>query len=100
MAAGLPSSWTDRDIIGDDSQVLVWDLNLAANNSPTTTSTTNRSSHHRQSYHDGHPQMQRHISDPILAYSAESEINSLCWNQGLTEWIGVGFGKTVQALRV
>jgi WD repeat-containing protein 68 len=44
--------------------------------------------------------MQRHISDPILAYSAESEINSLCWNQGLTEWIGVGFGKTVQALRV
>ncbi|KAG2188636.1 hypothetical protein INT44_001391 [Umbelopsis vinacea] len=85
---------------GDDSQVLVWDLNLAANNSSPTTSTTNRSSHHRQSYHNGHPQMQRHISDPILAYSAESEINSLCWNQGLTEWIGVGFGKTVQALRV
>lgn len=88
-------------IAGDDNQVLVWDLNLNANNGSPNANSGNRSSHHRhhQGYHNGH-QMQRHISDPILAYSAESEINSLCWNQSLTEWIGVGFGRTVQALRV
>jgi WD repeat-containing protein 68 len=88
-------------IAGDDNQVLVWDLNLNANNGSPNATSGNRSSHHRhhQGYHNGH-QMQRHISDPILAYSAESEINSLCWNQSLTDWIGVGFGRTVQALRV
>ncbi|KAG2184470.1 hypothetical protein INT43_000379 [Umbelopsis isabellina] len=86
---------------GDDNQVLVWDLNLNAANSSPSASGGNRSSHHRhhQGYHNGH-QVQKPISDPILAYSAESEINSLSWNQSLTEWIGVGFGRTVQALRV
>src|ERR1700676_1771676 len=72
-------------ISGDDNQVLVWDLNLNANNASPSAGGGNRSSHHRQhqGYHNGHP-IQRLISDPILAYSAESEINSLCWNQSLT----------------
>lgn len=89
------------NFVGDDNQVLVWDLNLNAANSSPSASAGNRSSHHRhhQGYHNGH-QVQKPISDPILAYSAESEINSLSWNQSLTEWIGVGFGRTVQALRV
>ncbi|KAI8379219.1 WD40-repeat-containing domain protein, partial [Radiomyces spectabilis] len=54
---------------GDDSQVLVWDLN------------------------------QKIVQGPVLRYLADYEINSLTWSQSLPSWIAIGFGRTVQALR-
>ncbi|ORE11513.1 WD40 repeat-like protein [Rhizopus microsporus var. microsporus] len=68
---------------GDDSQVLVWNINQ---NEP------------RNSYYNHQPP--RTIQDPLLAYVADAEVNSLTWSKSCPDWIGVGFGKTVQALRV
>ncbi|KAI7862151.1 WD40-repeat-containing domain protein [Spinellus fusiger] len=79
---------------GDDSQVLVWDINQ-----PVAGDTS------RQTFHAGgqsrfNQQTPRAIQDPVLAYAAESEVNALTWSKVNADWIGVGFGKTIQALRV
>lgn len=92
---------------GDDGQVLVWDIHNGANN----TSDHQTSPRHRHQYYqqqnrynnnssNHHHHATRSIQDPILAYSAASEINSLAWSKGVPDWIGIGFGRTVQALRV
>jgi WD repeat-containing protein 68 len=79
---------------GDDSQVLVWNINQSSNDS-------------RSYYHQQNTQQQRYshqpprsVQDPLLAYVADAEVNSLTWSKSAPEWIGVGFGKTIQALRV
>jgi WD repeat-containing protein 68 len=40
------------------------------------------------------------VQEPILAYTAESEVNQLSWNNVNHDWISIAFGNTVQALRV
>lgn len=75
-------SWspTDANQIatgGDDSQVLVWNINQS-------TIGTRR----------------RMIQDPLLAYAADAEVNAIAWSKATPDWVGVGFGKTIQALRV
>jgi len=57
---------------GDDSRALIWDL------SP----------------------MPKPIPDPILAYTAEAEINQLQWSTSLPDWIAIGFQQKLQILRV
>lgn len=57
---------------GDDSQVLVWNINQGT----------------------------RYIQDPLLAYVADAEVNSITWSRAASDWIGIGFAKTIQALRV
>eukprot|EP00996_Jenningsia_fusiforme_P000598 NODE_1535_length_1499_cov_28.882069_g1385_i0.p1 GENE.NODE_1535_length_1499_cov_28.882069_g1385_i0~~NODE_1535_length_1499_cov_28.882069_g1385_i0.p1 ORF type:complete len:345 (+),score=74.21 NODE_1535_length_1499_cov_28.882069_g1385_i0:205-1239(+) len=57
---------------GDDSQALIWDLSA----------------------------MPKPIEDPILAYSAEEEINTLQWSSLQPDWIAIAYGKKVQILRV
>ena len=59
---------------GEDSQVLVWDL-----------------------HQPPRPKNTRH---PILSYTAQCELTSLAWSPILTEWIAVGFGNVIQALRI
>ncbi|KAL1933091.1 hypothetical protein VTP01DRAFT_8769 [Rhizomucor pusillus] len=89
-------SWSPRkpaDICtgGDDAQVLVWDINQhqpAPQRHPSATLNTR-----------GLPQPHL-VQSPSLRYLAESEVKSLSWNQSLPTWIGIGFGKTIQALRV
>lgn len=39
-------------------------------------------------------------SDPILAYAAETEVNTLQWSAGHPEWIGIAFDNKMQILRV
>lgn len=66
---------------GDDSQALIWDLSAL----PST------------------PQRTMPVGanvDPILAYSAGSEINQLQWNQANPDWIAVCFGNKTQILKV
>ncbi|CAO3633563.1 unnamed protein product [Mucor hiemalis] len=78
---------------GDDSQVLVWNINQSTNDS--------RSYYHQQNTQQRYShQPPRSVQDPLLAYLADAEVNSLTWSKSAPEWIGVGFGKTIQALRV
>ena len=43
---------------------------------------------------------QKPISDPILAYYAESEVNQLQWSKGQPDWVAICFDKKLQILRV
>ena len=56
----------------DDRQALIWDL--AA--------------------------MPKPITEPILAYTADGEINTLQWSSGQPEWVAITFNKQLQILRV
>ncbi|CAO3627062.1 unnamed protein product [Cunninghamella echinulata] len=76
---------------GDDTQVLIWDIHESNSNSP--------SSSYQHSSKSTQPPL-RSIQDPILAYSAGSGINSLSWNKIVTKWVGIGFGNTIQALKL
>ncbi|ORY01560.1 WD40 repeat-like protein [Basidiobolus meristosporus CBS 931.73] len=62
---------------GDDREVLVWDLRQLSASRPA-----------------------KSLQDPLLSYTAEAEVNQLSWSPIMSEWIAVGFGKTVQALRI
>ncbi|CAM9808333.1 unnamed protein product [Phaeothamnion confervicola] len=57
---------------GDDAQALIWDLSTVP----------------------------KPVDDPILAYSAEAEINQLQWAASHSEWIGIAFRNKMQILRV
>jgi WD repeat-containing protein 68 len=100
---GKPTLKRERPVwlfcyVGDDSQVLVWDINSKSQATPGNEDTFNgRSSRQPHQRDRQHPQA---ANGPILRYVADSEINSLSWSQSLPRWIAVGFGRTVQALRV
>lgn len=84
----------------DDGQVLVWDINSSSGGGGS-----DQHSHqsHRQQYYQQQRYSQhtpRSIQEPILAYSAASEVNTLSWSKGVPDWVGIGFGNTIQALRV
>eukprot|EP01028_Stygiella_incarcerata_P012044 TRINITY_DN7231_c0_g1_i1.p1 TRINITY_DN7231_c0_g1~~TRINITY_DN7231_c0_g1_i1.p1 ORF type:complete len:331 (-),score=64.49 TRINITY_DN7231_c0_g1_i1:292-1284(-) len=57
---------------GDDHQALIWDLS----------------------------QMPKPIYDPILAYTAEGEVNQLAWSSLQPDWVSIAVGMKVQILRV
>jgi len=57
---------------GDDQQALIWDLTNIPNK----------------------------VDDPILAYTAEGEINMLQWSTAHNEWVAIAFDKKLQILRV
>ncbi len=57
---------------GDDAQALIWDLSC----------------------------LPKPVEDPILAYTAESEINSLCWSPSAPDWVAITFGASMQILKV
>ena len=57
---------------GDDSQALIWDISKIPNG----------------------------VDDPILAYSAEGEINNLKWSSAQPDWIAIAFNRKLQILRV
>jgi len=67
----------------DDHQALVWDVSALSQQSSNTIS-------------QGSPP----LYEPILSYRAGAEINQLSWSGSQTEWVAVGFGNTVQALKI
>ncbi|KAG8908415.1 hypothetical protein FRB99_006620 [Tulasnella sp. 403] len=90
----------------DDHQLLVWDL-----------SSTNAVSPRQQIRSPGLPESgqaaTRTVNDPMMAYLAASEINSLTWSPPMAsmnlgsgiqtapgEWIAIAAGKTVKVLKV
>jgi DDB1- and CUL4-associated factor 7 len=57
---------------GDDHQALIWDIQ----------------------------QMPRAIEDPILAYTAEGEINQIQWASTQPDWIAICYNSCLEILRV
>ncbi|KAI9469092.1 MAG: WD40-repeat-containing domain protein [Benjaminiella poitrasii] len=86
---------------GDDSQVLVWNINQNNDNRSPYYQNSNgiHGNGSTQQRYAGH-QSPRSIQDPLLAYVANAEVNSITWSKSTPEWIGIGFGRTIQALRV
>jgi WD repeat-containing protein 68 len=70
--AWAPHSSSHICTAGDDAQALIWDLSS----------------------------MPKPIEEPILAYSAEAEINQLQWASSQPEWIAISYGSKMQILRV
>lgn len=58
--------------IGDDHQALIWDIS----------------------------QMPRAIEDPLLAYTAEGEINQIQWASTQPDWIAICYNSCLEILRV
>jgi len=44
--------------------------------------------------------MPRAIDDPILAYTAEGEINNVQWATNQPDWIAISYNQSVEILRV
>jgi len=57
---------------GDDYQALIWDISC----------------------------IPKPVEDPILAYTAEAEVNSLVWSASMPEWVTIAFDTKMQILRV
>jgi DDB1- and CUL4-associated factor 7 len=58
--------------VGDDKQALIWDI--------TSKNVL--------------------IEDPILAFSAEGEINQLQWDASHEDWVAICFNQSLQVLKV
>ncbi|RKP40014.1 WD40-repeat-containing domain protein, partial [Dimargaris cristalligena] len=81
---------------GDDQQVLVWDI-MPAGGDPSSSGGGLGSA--RPPGH--HPDLSKSIiSSPALTYTAPVEVNTVAWSRVVTEWVAIGFGQTVQTLRV
>ena len=65
-------SLSSSSFTGDDRQALIWDIQ----------------------------QMPRAIEDPILAYTAEGEINQVQWSTTQPDWIAICFNNILEILRV
>ncbi|TFK54519.1 WD40 repeat-like protein [Heliocybe sulcata] len=90
---------------GDDCQVLLWDL---SNYMQMSTSAS------RSRMNSPRPDAKKQvITDPVMAYSAPSEITSLAWSPqiggmsmntgqsvGPGEWLAISSGKSIKALKV
>ncbi|KDQ57671.1 hypothetical protein JAAARDRAFT_130798 [Jaapia argillacea MUCL 33604] len=90
---------------GDDCQVLLWDL---ANYMQISTAAS------RSRMNSPRPDAKKQvISDPVMAYAAQSEITGLAWspqiagmsmNTGQTtapgEWLAIAMGRSIKALKV
>lgn len=57
---------------GDDAQALIWDITA----------------------------LPKPINEPMLAYQAKGEINTLQWSSNQPEWVAIALGREVQILRV
>lgn len=54
----------------------------------------------RQAYIWDLSSMPKPIEDPILAYTAEAEVNQLQWSTSQPDWISIAFSNKMQILRV
>lgn len=70
--AWAPHSAAHVCTVGDDAQALIWDL----------------------------ASIPKPVEDPILAYTAEAEVNAIAWAPSLPEWVTIAFDAKVQMLKV
>ncbi|KAI5123856.1 hypothetical protein M0805_005673 [Coniferiporia weirii] len=120
----------------DDCQLLLWDItqqpirppssslsqsqqqqqqqqSRGGPNSPRTSGTSAGASPASSSSTSGSSKKAKVLTDPILAYTAPSEISNLCWSPqiaGMTmasghstapgEWVAIAMGRSIKALKV
>ncbi|RYG52547.1 WD40 repeat domain-containing protein [archaeon] len=70
--AWAPHSSCHMCTVGDDHQALIWDVSG----------------------------MPRPVEDPVLAYTADGEVNQLVWSSSLQDWVAITFNNKMQMLRV
>ena len=70
-----PHSSNHLVTIGDDRQVLIWDI--AANAKPFSV-----------------------LEDPILAFHADGDLNQVQWCKSHEDWVGICFNDMVSILKV
>jgi WD repeat-containing protein 68 len=93
--------------VGDDCQLLLWDLSGHTQQASSPRSAGSRLNSPRPDV------KKRVLTDPIMAYSSHSEITNMAWSPqiaGMTmntghstgpgEWLAVATGKTIKALKV
>ncbi|KAL1918166.1 uncharacterized protein VTP21DRAFT_3432 [Calcarisporiella thermophila] len=73
---------------GDDSQVLVWDLDDPSSYAPHLPPGAPP------------PTAQKIVHHPILAYTADAEVNQLCWSGVMPDRMGISFGRRLQVLKI
>jgi DDB1- and CUL4-associated factor 7 len=69
--AWAPHSPNHISTAAEDRQALIWDIN-----------------------------MRNQVEDPVLAYTAEGEINQLQWSIAHEDYIGISYDDSVQFLKV
>lgn len=89
---------------GDDAQALIWDLIDLPKKKIEGACSCARD--------DGAPGVRlltlvrararsySRLADPILAYTADAEINQLRWSAAQSDWVSITYGKCMQVLRV
>ena len=123
--AWAPHSSCHISTAGDDNQALIWDLShmpkpiegaprpdtrpcTQVAPSPWRTSAHRAASRRTSAPHPPPPavgvsrvhRLPYVRPDPILAYSAESEVNQLQWSKTQPDWVAIAFDKKLQILRV
>jgi WD repeat-containing protein 68 len=92
--------------IGDDCQLLLWDLASYVQGTTSPRSTSARLNSPR-------PDKKRVVTEPVMAYTATTQITNLAWspqiqgtamNNGYStvagEWLAIASGKAIKALKV
>jgi WD repeat-containing protein 68 len=99
--------YTHERALGEDCQVLLWDL---ANHTQGAASPRSSGSRLNSPRPDAKKKI---VSEPVMAYTAAAQITNLTWSPkmpGMTmntgystpagEWVAIAYGKTVKALKV
>lgn len=68
--AWAPNSNSFICSVGDDKNSLIWDIQLISNKT----------------------------EDPVMCYTAETEIDNVCWSDSNSSWVGITGGNTLQLL--
>ena len=87
-----PNSTSHICTVAEDAQVLVWDVRGQNQHAQVAGSQAGRSK--------SAPVGLGTIRDPMLAYTAPSEVHQVAWSSVMTDWISVVCGRCVQAVRV
>lgn len=81
---------------GDDAQALIWDLiDLPRKKIEGGCAVAALSGVSRSQF-----PFAPCSTDPVLAYTADAEINQLRWPAAQSDWVSISYGKNLQVLRV
>ncbi|KAF9103998.1 ddb1 and cul4 associated factor 7 [Mortierella sp. GBA35] len=98
--AWSPIGSTEIATGSDDHQVFIWEVN------PSRRDRDELDFHHSKSSSTSNTKSPipspstRVLHEPFRAANVGGEVNQLAWSSASPDWIAVGFGRTVQALRL
>ncbi|KAG0329032.1 ddb1 and cul4 associated factor 7 [Dissophora globulifera] len=113
--AWSPSSGSEIATGSDDHQVFIWEVNQMQRDRGDEIGHHHHHQHHQHhaksgsnsSNNGGNPKSPvpsalstRVLHEPYRAANVGGEVNQIAWSSASPEWVAVGFGRTVQALRL